>query len=370
MEDYLLKYKIGLSLIPGIGDINARRLVAYTGGIEAVFKENKKNLIKIPGIGEVLAESILNQKILDKAEKEIEFLNRYEIKHKFYLEDDYPARLKNCEDSPIMFYYMGDVDYNQQKVISIVGTRNASDYGKDCCNKLIDELSNRNHQVLIVSGLAYGIDICAHRAAQRNAMETVAVLGHGLGTLYPAVHKATAAEICKHGALVSDFVSDTLPDRNTFVKRNRIIAGLADVTIVVESGIKGGALITADIACSYNRDVMAFPGRVDDMYSRGCNWLIRSNKAALIEGVEDLEYLLGWDVNTKNTEGKPTELFVELSDEDKKIADILREHGELTVDLLSLHANMPVSMVSAHLLTIELTGMIRSLPGKVYKFNR
>ncbi len=369
-NDNNLLYKIGISLIPGIGDINAKRLVAYTGNIEAVFKEKKKNLMKIPGIGAVLADSILNHNILTRAEKEIEFINRYQIKHRFYLDEDYPARLKNCEDSPIMLYYKGEVDFNRRKVISIVGTRNATDYGKECCNRLIEELQNRKHHVLIVSGLAYGIDICAHRAALKNGLDTVAVLGHGLGTIYPTVHKVTAAEICKHGALVTDFVSDTLPDRQNFVKRNRIIAGLSDVTIVIESGIKGGALITADIAVSYNRDVMAFPGRIDDICSHGCNWLIKSNKAALVEGIEDIEYLLGWDVSSKKAGDIQTELFVDLGEEENKIVEILREHGELTIDLISIHANMPVSIVSAQLLTIELAGLVRSLPGKVYKLVR
>jgi DNA processing protein len=370
LEDTLLKYKIGLSLIPGIGDINAKRLVNYAGGVEAVFREKKQHLLKMPGIGEVLANSILNPIILTKAEKEIEFLTRYQIKNRFYLDDDYPVRLKNCEDSPMILFYKGEVDFDQPKVISIVGTRDASDYGKDCCNKLVEAFRSRNHQVLIVSGLAYGIDICAHRAALKNGLETVAVLGHGLGTLYPAVHKSTAAEICKHGALVTDFVSDALPERNNFVKRNRIIAGLADATLVMESGIKGGALITADIANSYNRDVLAYPGRVDDIHSKGCNWLIKSNKAALIESIEDVEYLLGWDAPVQPLEGKPTELFVELSEDEKKIVGILQQHGQLPLDLISVHAGMPVSQVSAHLLTIELAGLVRSLPGKMYKLNR
>lgn len=365
--DNNLIYKIGIGLIPGIGDINAKKLVAWSGSVEAVFLEKKKNLLKIPGIGEVLADNILNQDILSRAEKEIDFLNRFKIKHCFYLDDDYPARLKNCEDSPTNLFYRGEIDFNRPKVISIVGTRNATNYGKECCNKLIEDLRNRNHHVLIVSGLAYGIDICAHRAALKNGLDTVAVLGHGLSTLYPALHRATAAEISNHGALVTDFLSDTPPQRNNFVKRNRIIAGLADTTIVVESGIKGGALITADIAFSYNRDVMAFPGRIDDVYSRGCNWLIRSNKAALIERIEDLEYLLGWETTTKSTENKQTELFVELTEDEKRIVDILKSHGELPIDLISIHTQIPVSKISVHLLNIELAGLVRSLPGKVYK---
>jgi len=370
MPDDQLKYKIGISLIPGVGSVNAKKLIAYTGSLEGVFKEKKKNLLKIPGIGEYLAENIVNQQVLDVAEKEIEYISRHEIRHHFYLDEQYPARLKNCEDAPVVIFYKGDVDFNQMKVLSIVGTRNATDYGKECCNKLIDDLTARKHKVLIVSGLAYGVDICAHRAALKSGFDTVAVLAHGLATLYPSLHKATAKEICKHGALLTDFISSTLPERNNFVKRNRIIAGLADATLVIESGTKGGALITADIANSYNRDVLAFPGRINDPYSRGTNWLIKTNKAAMIENVEDLEYLLGWDCPSTAVESKQTQLFVELTPEEQKIADMLRERGELPIDLISLHVNLPGSKVSAMLLNLEFAGVVRSLPGKVYRLVR
>jgi len=369
MSDEQLKYKIGISLIPGIGSVNAKKLIAYTGSIDGVFKEKKKNLLKIPGIGEFLAEQIVNQKVLDIAEKEIGFIDKHKVNHLFYLDENYPVRLKNCEDAPVVIFYKGEVDFNQPKVLSIVGTRNATDYGKDCCNKLIDDLKSHKHEVLIVSGLAYGVDICAHRAALRCGLDTVAVLAHGLSTLYPSLHKATAKEICMHGALLTDFISNTLPDRNNFVKRNRIIAGLADATVVIESGIKGGALITADIANSYNRDVMAFPGRTNDPYSRGTNWLIKTNKAAMIENIDDLEYLLGWDSPSQATEARQTQLFVELSEEEQKIADLLREQGELAIDLISLQINLPVSKVSAMLLNLEFAGVVRSLPGKVYRIH-
>jgi DNA processing protein len=370
MPDDQLKYKIGISLIPGVGSINAKKLIAYTGSIEGVFKEKKNNLLKIPGIGDSLAENIVKQQVLEIAEKEIEYIQKNDIRLHFYLDEHYPVRLKNCEDAPVVFFYKGDVDFNQMKIISIVGTRNATEYGKECCNKLIDDLSNRKHKVLIVSGLAYGVDICAHRAALKNGFDTVAVLAHGLATLYPSLHKSTAKEICNHGALLTDFISSTLPERNNFVKRNRIIAGLADVTIVIESGIKGGALITADIANSYNRDVLAFPGRVNDSYSHGTNWLIKTNKAAMIESIEDLEYTLGWDSPGSGAESKQTQLFVELSAEEQKIADLLREQGELPIDLISLHINLPGSKVSAMLLNLEFAGVVRSLPGKVYRLVR
>ena len=257
MDD--LKYKIGIGLIPGIGDVTAKKLISYCGGVEAVFSEKKKALMKIPNVGETLAGAIVNHDVLAKAEKEIEFIFKHHIGHSFYLDDDYPVRLKNCPDSPVIFFYKGDVDFERPKIVSIVGTRQATTYGKDICNRLVDEFCQRNHHPVIISGLAYGIDICAHRAALRNDLPTIAVLGHGLSLLYPSAHAATAREIIRNGALLTEFLSDTPIDRNNFVRRNRLIAGLSDLTIVVESNIRGGALITADIANSYNRDVFACP---------------------------------------------------------------------------------------------------------------
>jgi len=367
MSNELLKYQIGISLIPGIGNITSKKLIAYTGSVEAVFCEKKKNLLKIPGIGEMLAEQIVsNYSVLEIAQKEIEFIEKYQIGYSFYLDSNYPVRLKNCEDAPVIMFYKGKTDFNKAKVISIVGTRNATEYGKECVNLLISDLKNRGHDVLIVSGLAYGIDICAHRASLRNGFDTIAVLAHGLSTVYPGLHRNTAKEISEQGALVTDFISSILPERNNFVKRNRIIAGLADVTIVIESGLKGGALITADLACSYNRDVLAFPGRMNDPYSKGCNWLIKSNKAAIIETIDDLEYQLGWEISSRQ-KFIQKELFIELSEDEQKIMDILRERGELPIDIIAVYSNLPVSKVSALLLNIEFAGLIHSLPGKVYK---
>lgn len=367
MLDDHLKYKIGITLIPGIGSVNSKKLIAYTGSVEAVFKEKKRLLLKIPGIGECLADSIIHQDVLTKAEKEIEFIDRYNINHLFYLDEDYPSRLKNCEDAPVMLYYKGSANFNPSKSLSIVGTRNATEYGKECCNKLIEDLKLRHHDVSIISGLAYGVDICAHRAALKFGFETIAALGHGLATIYPAVHRASAKEITKNGALVTEFISDTIPDKANFVKRNRIIAGLADATLVVESGIKGGALITATMAESYNRDVLAFPGRVNDPHSHGCNWLIKANKANMIENVEDLEYILGWEAPGISKPAVQTQLFIDITEEEKQLFQILQEAGELPIDLLCIKADMPSSKTSALLLNLEFAGMVRTLPGKVYK---
>jgi DNA processing protein len=282
-----LKYKIALSMLPGIGGVLARNLVAYVGSVEGIFSQSFKALIKIPGIGEVNARQITKANVLQQAEEEIEFMARNEINALFYTDADYPRRLKTCIDAPILLFTKGKLNLDEQKVISIVGTRNATDYGKQLVNDLVQEFAQRKYEIVVVSGLAYGIDISAHKAALKYNIPTIGVVAHGLDTLYPALHKKTAEKMMDTGGLVSDFCSGSKIDPTNFIKRNRIIAGLADATIVVESAPKGGSLITADIASSYNRDVFAFPGRSGDKYSKGCNQLIRNNGATLIEDIDD-----------------------------------------------------------------------------------
>jgi DNA processing protein len=366
MSSCELIYKIGVSLIPGIGDIMAKKLIAYTGSPEAVFKEKKANLLKIPGIGEILAKEIMQQQVLGIAEKELAFIEKYQIQYFYYLDKSYPERLKHCIDSPVIFFMKGMVDLNMEKALSIVGTRNATSYGKARCNKIVDELAERWHDVLIVSGLAYGIDVCAHKAALRNNFYTIGVLGHGLGTLYPSSHKEIAKQISKKGALITDFLSHVQPEKNNFIKRNRIIAGISDATLVVESGLQGGALITADIACSYNRDVLTIPGRTEDKYSKGCNQLIKNNKAALVESAQDIEYVLGWD-SQNNTKPVQKQLFVELTEEEKTLVDLLQASEDVSLDHICYTLNLPVSRVSPVLLALEFKGMVKTLPGKIYK---
>lgn len=367
MENELI-YKIGLGLIPKIGNVTAKRLIAYTGSIEGIFREKKQNLLKIPGIGEFLANKIVSNNILEKAEEEIKTIQKNKIKVLFYLDDHFPERLKHCEDAPILLFLKGDVNLNESKVVSIVGTRNATEYGKHLCDEFVGSLNSRKHKVLIVSGLAYGIDSYAHKAAMKNGLKTVAVLGHGLNYLYPALHKGLSRKIEHHGGLITEFLFNTEPEPSQFVKRNRIIAGLADATIVVESRKKGGALITADIANSYNRDVFAFPGKINDPFSKGCNRLIKSNRAALIEGVEDLEYIMGWERQEKeNKKNVQRTLFNELDEDEMKIMNVLYEEGETPIDIIYLRSKLPVSKVSSLLLNLEFAGLIRSLPGKIYK---
>jgi DNA processing protein len=367
MSDNNLQYQIGIGLIPGIGCITAKKLIAYVGSVEGIFKEKKSNLLKIPGVGDVLASEILNANVLKQAELEVEFISKYNIRTYFYLNDDYPHRLRHCNDSPVLLYSKGECNFDTQKVINIVGTRNATDYGKQFTEKLIARLAESGHNPLIVSGLAFGIDICAHKAAMKHKLHTVGVLAHGLKSIYPAVHAKYAKEIVQQGALLTEFTSDVKADRAFFVRRNRIVAGMSDATIVVESGEKGGALITADLANSYNRDVFAVPGRIDDVQSKGCNTLIKTNKAALLEKLEDLEYILGWEVDSGKPKVIQRELFTAVSDDEKLIMELIQKSGELSIDSICIESEMPVSKVSPMLLNLEFAGLVRSLPGKIYK---
>lgn len=367
MNDKDLKYKIALSLIPKVGHITAKKLVAYVGSFEGIFKEKKSNLQKIPGIGTKLSDLIAQADVLTKAEEEIEFINKNKINVLFYLDKKYPERLKNCEDAPVLIYTLGKIDLNVHKVISIVGTRKATVEGISFCEKLVKNLKEREHNPIIVSGLAYGIDAAAHTAALHNNLKTIAVLGHGLDIIYPASHKKMARDILNQGMLITDFPSKSIRDKNNFVKRNRIIAGLSDATIVIESGEKGGALVTADIANSYNRDVFAVPGRVTDNYSKGCNNLIKTNKAAMLTSIEDLEYLMGWEAGKNKNDAFQKNLFIDLTNEQKLIVNILEKEPDLSIDNICIRSSMPTSKVSPILLDLEFMGILKALPGKTYK---
>ena len=353
-------------MIPGVGGILARNLVAYTGSVENVFSDSVKSLTKIPGIGEINARRIKDDDIFRRAEKEMDFIQRNNIKTFFYTDSDFPRRLKSCVDAPVILYVRGKVNLDEQRVVSIVGTRNATEYGKQVCDDLIRQFSERGYKILVVSGLAYGIDIQAHKSALKYGVATAAVVGHGLDKLYPSLHKETAKKMEGNGGILSDFPSGTKIDPPNFIRRNRIIAGLADATIVVESAEKGGALVTADIASSYNRDVFAFPGRSGDTWSKGCNQLIRNSGANLMEGIDDLEYFMGWEKQSNNKTLQP-ELFPELTSDEENIVSLLQEHGELFIDQISAAVTMPVSRVSAMLLNLEFKNVITALPGKMYR---
>lgn len=366
MSDVQLKHKIALGLIPRIGDINARKLVSYFGNVEAIFSEPYRNLIKIPGIGTGIAKYISDRSYLENAEKEAEYVTKNNIRTYFYLDNDYPFRLRQCDDSPVVFFFKGNCNLDSLKILSIVGTRNATTRGRELCEKIIGGLAAGHPDLIIVSGLAYGIDIAAHKSSLANNLMTIGVLAHGFKTTYPAIHASTARAMVSNGGLVTDFLSDALPERNNFLKRNRIIAGLSDATIVIESGITGGALVTADIANSYNRDVFAVPGRPDDQWSAGCNSLIRNNKAFLTECSDDIEYFLNW----KPEKSKPAvqrTLFSDLDENEKRIFELLSKTGEMTIDIICRSLEIPVYKLSALLLQMEFKGLLKCSPGNLYR---
>ncbi len=366
MNDSLL-YQIGLTLIPNVGDVSAKTLVAYCGSAEAVFREKKSKLEKIPDIGPVTASSIVHQKILARAEEELKFIEKQKVQALFFLDPLYPRRLLNCADSPILLYYKGKADLNAEKILAVVGTRNASEYGIKICEKIIEGLST--HGVLILSGMAYGIDITAHKAAMKEKIPTVGVLAHGLDQLYPKLHSNQAQKMMESGGLITEYMSGTSPEKENFPTRNRIVAGMCDALLVVESGARGGSLITAEIGLSYNRDVFAIPGRAGDMYSKGCNALIRTNKAGLVESAEDILFNMTWDLDEKPKAKKAIqrEMFLELSSDEQLIVDALVEGEKIGIDALCTQVGISMGKASSVLLKLEFSGIVRSLPGKRYE---
>ena len=355
--------------MPGVGPITAKTLLAYTGSAQEALKQTKQKLMRIPGIGEIMAEKITkNKDLLKQADKEVEFIQKNNINTYFYTDTDYPELLRQCPDSPIMLYTKGKLDVNNKKCVSLVGTRRATKQGIERCESLVTELKETGKEPVIISGLAFGIDICAHKAALKNGLQTIAVLGHGLNRIYPAEHSKIAEEIIENGCLVSEFLSTSKFVSKNFLQRNRIIAGLSQATIIVESGEKGGSLVTADIANSYNRDVFAFPGRVNDKSSKGCNSLIKQNKAALIESAKDIEYIGGWERSVKEIISG-NEIFPETSKEEDILLKIIKENGKMNIDSLCRLSEMDTSIVSSFLLALEFKNLVKSLPGKIYEYS-
>jgi DNA processing protein len=366
MNDLL--YEVAIGLIPGIGSSHTRQLISYCGSAESVFKENKGKLKKIPGIGEVLATTIINQDILKEAEREILLADKKNTQLLFYTHKNYPERLKQINDAPTLLYYKGNVDLNADKIIGIVGTRKATDYGKEVVEKILSELIP--HNVLIISGLAYGIDICAHKTALNNHQPTIGVMASGMDIIYPAVHKEIANRMTDHGGLITEYPFGTKPDAPHFPSRNRIIAGLCDAIIVAEAADSGGALITAEIANSYDREVFAAPGNIGNKYSEGCNKLIRSHKAHILLNIKDLEYNLNWSIEKNVQPKKTTVIDFSLFDQEEQIVlNLMKEKEGILIDDLSWKSQIPVSKLASILLNLEFQGTIKSLPGKKFKLN-
>ena len=359
-----LQYQIALTLLPGIGDISGKKFVQYFGSAEAIFKETRKSLEKISGMREASIEAICKPKeYLKRAEEEIDFIEKNAIRPLFFLDADYPRRLLQCDDGPMMLYYKGAANLNANRIVAIVGTRNITEYGKENCLQLVEDLKDDN--VLIVSGLAYGVDTAAHRAAVKNGIPTVGVMGCGMQQVYPATNKKLANEMLEQGGVLTECMSGTQPDRENFPRRNRIIAGMADAVVVIESAMKGGSLITADLANSYSRDVFAYPGRVMDIYSQGCNYLIRTNRAHLMESVLNLRYVMRWDSEMKNE--KQTALFREFTDDEKLIMDCFGSSAVVSLDDIIVKSELPTTKIAAILLNLEFDGVLMAMPGKRYQ---
>ncbi len=361
-------HQIAISLIPGIGSNLAKNLIAYCGGVEAVFQASEKELSRVPGIGKNLSSKIRNTNVFERAEKELKFVEDKKIQLLFYTDKNYPQRLKSCSDAPLILFYKGSQPLNTSKLLSIVGTRRITAYGREVCNKIIHDLKELD--VIIVSGMAYGADTCAHKAALEHGLNTIGVFAHGLDMVYPGVNRALAATMIHRGGLLTEFYSGTTPNKENFPRRNRIVAGMSDATLVIESGQKGGALITAEIAGSYNKDVFAVPGRIGDKLSIGTNNLIKKNKAALVESAEDIIYYMNWGtIQTKSKLSKQTRLLLTLSPEEEAVIEALEKNNLMEVDQLEESLGICGSQLAGTLLNLEFQNVIKCLPGKIYKLN-
>lgn len=364
MKESELIALLRLQALPQIGDILAKKLLHKFGSAQTLFEVKKRELAKVHGLGEVRLKDFFDEKYLQLAEEELEFIQENGLEVHYFHDKSYPELLKQCIDAPILLFAKGKINLDHRLTLSIVGTRKATVYGTAFVEELIEKLAPLDP--VIVSGFAYGIDIAAHKAALKNGLQTIACMAHGLDQIYPKSHAKYAAQVMENGGFLSDFKHNSIFDRNNFLKRNRIIAGLSEATLVVESAQKGGALVTADISQSYDREVFAVPGRPTDKMSKGCNMLIKSQKAQAITSAEDIIYFLNWDLPKKETKVQ-TQLFVELTPEEEKIMNALRKLGKAELDDLAFESKMPTYKVASHLLNLELNNLIRPLPGKLYE---
>lgn len=354
-----------LQNIPHIGDTTAKKLISHCGSPSAVFSDKLQQLLKIEGVGTHTLGQLLDGEHLRAAERELAWMESNGISHLYFKEEGYPSYLRHCIDGPILLFLRGDIRLKGRRIISVVGTRNITPYGRAFCEQFIEEIAPVNP--IIVSGLAYGVDICIQRAAMAHKLQTIGCLAHGLNQVYPRPHQKYVRQIEENGGFITEFWSTSHPDRENFLKRNRIIAGISEATIVVESAEKGGSLVTADLAAGYHREVFAVPGRIEDVYSRGCNNLIRTQKAHLITSAADVVYMLGWDLEEKTATGVQRELFVELEEEEQALYGYLQKNGRKLLDVIALECQLPVSKATSMLLAMEMKGVIRPLPGKMFE---
>ena len=364
MSDEELFHLLALLKVDGVGDIIAKKLLTHCGSAEDVFKTKTSQIASIDGIGSVLLKKLKDKSVFEKAEQELKFIKNNAVDVSFFLDENYPERLKHCIDGPVLLFSSGNIDLKNRKIISIVGTRQITSYGIEFCKKLIADLAPLNP--IIVSGFAYGVDIVAHQAALEHNLQTIGVVAHGLNQIYPKIHKKYVAKMEENGGFMTEFWSSSNPEKENFVKRNRIVAGISEATIVIESADKGGSLITANMANDYNRDVFAVPGRTTDKYSQGCNNLIKTQKANLLSGAADLIYILNWDIE-KETKPVQKQLFISLDDDEQKVYDYLQKNGKELLDTIALQCDFPIYRISGLLLNMELKGVIRPLPGKLFE---
>ena len=360
-----LYYTLALLQVEGVGDVLAKKLIQHCGNAEVVFTSKKSQLQKIEGIGSVVIKNLQDKSVFTKAESELRFIAQENISPIFYQEDNYPERLKHCYDSPVILFQAGNINLQNHRTISIVGTRQITTYGAEFTKKLIEEIAPLNP--IIVSGFAYGVDIYAHQMAMEFGLQTIGVLAHGLNQIYPKVHKKYMAKMEQNGGFLTEFWSSSKPDKENFIKRNRIVAGISEATIVIESAEKGGSLVTANLANDYNRDVFAVPGRTTDKYSQGCNNLIKTQRANLLTSAADLVYILNWELQRQSQKVVQKQLFITLTDEEQKVYDYLQKTGKEMMDIIALECDFPIYRMSSILLNMELKGVIRPLPGKMFE---
>ena len=364
MTEQDLFYLLALQRVEGVGDIMAKKLLTHCGSAAAVFSASPKQLTAIDGVGPLLLKNLKDQTVFDKANKELDFIKSNNINVAYFQDDQYPERLKHCFDGPLLLFSSGTINLQNRKVISIVGTRQITSYGTEFCRKLIEDLAPLDP--IIVSGFAYGVDIVAHQLAMEYNLQTIGVVAHGLNQIYPKTHKKYVAKVEENGGFMTEFWSSSNPDKENFVRRNRIVAGMSEATIVIESADRGGSLITANMANDYNRDVFAVPGRVTDKYSQGCNNLIKTQKANVLTSAADLVYILNWDIQ-KETKPVQKQLFVTLDDDEQKVYDYLLKTGKELMDIIALRCDFPIYRISGLLLNMELKGVVRPLPGKLFE---
>ncbi|MCD8296184.1 MAG: DNA-processing protein DprA [Prevotella sp.] len=371
MEEQEILNMLTLTKMSHFNLVEMLKLYRMAGSATTIIENRKDIMTILPECSQKVSDNLQNIDVVRKlAENELEFAIRNDINILPIDTPYYPHRLEQCDDAPLVLFFKGNAELNRNRVINIVGTRHCTSYGQDMVKEFVDCLSKLCPEILIVSGLAYGIDICAHRAALENNLDTVAVLAHGLDYLYPTMHKATADRMLTQGGLLTEFFTNTNADKLNFLRRNRIVAGISDATILVESAAHGGGLVTARISESYNRDVFAFPGNVHARYSEGCNNLIRDNRAGLICNADDFVNAMGWQNDVKRTKaiknGIERLLFPELSDDEKIIVDVLLQNDNQHINNLSTLTGLSINSLAASLFSLEMKGVVKVLAGSVY----